>query len=157
MTNIAAFWQEACDAVGASTSDPPPEAWAFGDSPEQADELLALVLSGTKTATSSALWEYEADGEELPRIGELSIILDGRGEPRALIETVEVEVAPMEQVDEAFAADEGEDDRTLACWWVSHEDYFSRNLPRIGREFDPAMPLVLERFRVRYPDADDTR
>jgi uncharacterized protein YhfF len=29
-------------------------AFSFGDSPELADELAALVLAGTKTATSSA-------------------------------------------------------------------------------------------------------
>ena len=34
-------------------------AWAFGDSPALADELLALVLDGKKTATASAIWSYE--------------------------------------------------------------------------------------------------
>jgi histidinol-phosphate aminotransferase len=32
-----------------------PEAWAFGAEPAQADELLALVLAGIKSATASSL------------------------------------------------------------------------------------------------------
>lgn len=31
------------------------ERWAFGDTEQVADELLALVLNGTKTATCAAL------------------------------------------------------------------------------------------------------
>lgn len=29
----------------------------FGDNPELADKLAALIIAGTKTATCSALWE----------------------------------------------------------------------------------------------------
>ena len=47
----------------------PPAAWSFGATPEQADELLDLVLDGTKTATASALWDYDADDEPLPEAG----------------------------------------------------------------------------------------
>ena len=77
----------------------PPPAWAFGDSAEEADELLQLVLDGTKTATASALWDYEAEGEALPEVGSLSILLDGRGHPRALINTTDVEVVPFDEVE----------------------------------------------------------
>lgn len=41
------------------------ECFSFGDSPEMADELLALVLSGKKTATVSVFLE----GEQTPNIG----------------------------------------------------------------------------------------
>lgn len=37
------------------------ECFAFGDSPEMADELLALVLTGKKTATVSVVLEDESD------------------------------------------------------------------------------------------------
>ena len=55
--------------------------FSFGDTPEMADELLALVLAGKKTATCSALWEYEADGEPLSQVGERTVVLDGRAKP----------------------------------------------------------------------------
>ena len=43
------------------------EGW--GDSPQMADELGALIAAGTKTATCSALWEYEAKGNLCPKPG----------------------------------------------------------------------------------------
>ena len=49
------------------------EGW--GDSPAMADELGALVVQGTKTATCSALWEWEAEGNPIPQAGLISIAL----------------------------------------------------------------------------------
>lgn len=128
----------------------PPQAWSFGDEPELAERLLAAVLAGEKTATSSALWDYDDEGAPLPVAGELSILLDGENHPRALIRTTSVETTTFEEVDEDFAAAEGEDDRTLESWRTGHEAYFRRNLPE-GREFSPDMPVVCERFELLYP------
>ena len=133
---------------GSPARDEDYEAWAFGDGPAMADELGALVLSGRKTATCSALWEVEADEEPMPRLGEKSVILDGRGEPLCVIETTEVEIRRFDEVDERFAYEEGEGDRSLDYWRGAHRRFFSRTLPRIGREFSEEMPLVCERFRV---------
>jgi len=83
-----------------------PAAWSFGNSSEMADELGVLVQHGTKTATCSLLWEHDTDGQPLPQVGELSIILDGVGLPLCLIETVQVEIKPYGLVDESFAAAE---------------------------------------------------
>lgn len=41
---------------------------AFGDNPTLADELGALIRQGRKTATCSALWEWEA--EDMPLVCE---------------------------------------------------------------------------------------
>ncbi len=127
----------------------PPPAWSFGANAEHADGLLRLVLDGTKTATASALWDFEADGEALPEAGSLSIILDGAGHPHALIETTEVTVAPFDEVDEEHARLEGEGDRTLAHWREVHERFFTDHASH-DRGFAPDMPIVLERFRVVY-------
>ena len=40
------------------------EGW--GDSPQLADELGALIVQGVQTATCSALWEWEMEGHPLP-------------------------------------------------------------------------------------------
>ncbi|CAA9410973.1 MAG: hypothetical protein AVDCRST_MAG03-1864 [uncultured Rubrobacteraceae bacterium] len=126
------------------------EAWSFGDRPGMADELGALVVSGRKTATCMALWEVEADEELKPRVGERSVILDGGGDPLCIVETTEVEVRRFDEVDEQFAHEEGEGDRSLEHWRGAHRRYFSRTLANIGREFAEDMPLVCERFRVVY-------
>lgn len=128
-----------------------PEAWAFGDGAEMADELGALVAAGIKTATASLLWEYEFEGSPLPKPGDLSIILDGHVHPICLIETVAVEVKPFNQVDEKFAFDEGEGDRTLNFWRDAHWNFFSRTCQEIGHVLTQDMPVVCERFKLIYP------
>ncbi len=149
---IEAYWQAYLETL---PDDSPArnegyEAWAFGDGPEMADALGALVVSGRKTATCSALWELEADGEPVARPGEKSVILDGTDEPLCIIETTGVEIRRFDEVDGRFAHDEGEGDRSLEYWREAHRRFFARTLPEIGRGFAEDMPLVCERFRVVY-------
>ncbi|HTR12961.1 MAG TPA: ASCH domain-containing protein [Roseiarcus sp.] len=115
------------------------ESFSFGDSPELADELLALVLEGKKTATCWAA----SEGSKGVEVGKRWIVNDGRGRPRAIIETVELTRRRFEDVDESFAHDEGEGDRTLAWWRRAHTDYFTRR-----GEFSFDMELYCERFRL---------
>ena len=124
------------------------EGW--GDSSALADELGALIVQGTKAATCSALWEWEAEGNPIPQVGLITIALDGRGEPLCIVETVEVTVRKYNEVDADFAREEGEGDLSLDYWREAHRNYFSRVLPKIGLEFSEEMPLVCERFRVIY-------
>jgi len=124
------------------------EGW--GDSQEMADELGALIVQGIKTATCSALWEWEAEGNSIPQKGLITIALDGRGEPLCIVESVEVRIRKYNEVDADFARDEGEGDLSLNYWRAAHKNYFSRVLPKVGKEFSEEMPLVCERFRVIY-------
>jgi uncharacterized protein YhfF len=124
------------------------EGW--GDSPEMADELGALIAAGTKTATCSALWEWEAEGESPLATGTITIVVDGRGEPLCIVETVEVTVRNYNKVDAGFAREEGEGDLSLEYWREAHRRFFSRSLSKIGREFSEHMPLLCERFRLIY-------
>jgi len=147
--SLAAFWAEA------RTAHPElptrlPVAWAFGATPAHADGLLELVLAGTKTGTASSLWDYEASGDPIPEHGELSIILDGAGEPRAVIETVDVRTVPFDQVTAEHAHAEGEGDRTLAHWREVHERYWRMHSEN-PRGFEADMPVVCERFRLMHP------
>jgi len=149
--HLAAFWRAFAEATGGANEARFTEAFAFGDSEAMADELAALVLQGTKRATASALWAYEAEGEALPRAGDLSIVTDGSGTPRCVIETLSVEVVPFRDVSAAFAATEGEGDGSLAYWRQVHRAFFTRECVAAGREFTESMEVVCERFVVRYP------
>jgi len=122
----------------------------FGDSRELADELLALVLDGPKRATAGSVAAFEHTGEALPVVGDLWIAADGSGRPRAVLRTTEVRTGPLSSVDDAFAWDEGEGDRSRSMWLTDHEAFFRRQLPNLGVEFDPDMPTVFERFEVVY-------
>ena len=149
---IEAYWQSYLNTlpVDSPVRDEQYAAEGWGDSPRMADELGALIASGTKTATCSALWEYEAEGEPLPSVGLKTIVLDGNGDPLCIVETTEVKVRPYDEVDARFAYEEGEGDRSLAYWRDAHWRFFSRTLPNVGREPTTEMPLVCERFRVIY-------
>jgi uncharacterized protein YhfF len=114
------------------------EQFSFGDSPELADELAELVLAGKKRATC-----WSATEGPKTEVGKRWVVLDGAGDPIAVIETVELTQRHFDEVDEAFAFDEGEDDRTLASWRAAHRNYFGRQ-----GTFAPDMPLYCERFRV---------
>ena len=147
---VEEFWDEVKGQIGlpASQTETVPEAWPFSteDNPELADQLLTLVLDGTKTGTASALWCYE-DNEPIPHIGELSIILDGAGQPRAVIRTTRIDIVPFNEVTEEHAYSEGEGDRTLASWRHDHESFFSHTLPA-DKPFTPTMPIICEQFQL---------
>ncbi|MGJ8513180.1 ASCH domain-containing protein [Carnimonas bestiolae] len=117
--------------------------WSFGDSPQQADQLLALVLSGTKTATCSALQGYVNDQEPLPQQGSRAIIEDGQGVPACVIELISVTQRRFHDIDAAFARAEGEGDLSLMYWQREHQAFFER----LGL-FAKDMLLVCEHFRV---------
>ena len=65
------------------------------------------LLTGIKTATCDDLWSYEAEDLPLPYVGEWWIVIDGSGLPVAVTETPEVELRRYNEVDAAFAFDEG--------------------------------------------------
>jgi uncharacterized protein YhfF len=112
--------------------------FAFGDGPELADELLDLVIKGAKTATCST-----EDEPNTSTPGERWIVLDGRGEPRCAIETIEVTYRRFPEVDAVFAHEEGEGDRSLDYWRQAHRTYFGRQ-----GKFREDMMLMCERFRL---------
>ena len=151
--HVKLFWQRAIAAEAVDPLAPVPSVVEpFGDSQELADELIALVVDGPKRATAGALADFERDAVALPVPSGLSIATDGRGMPRAVLQTTDVRVGPLSSVDESFAWDEGEGDRTRQAWLDDHETYFRRYLPTIGLEFDHDMATVFERFDVVYTE-----
>jgi uncharacterized protein YhfF len=124
------------------------EGW--GDSPALADKLGALIVQRIKTASCSTLWEWQAEGNSIPEVGLITIVLDGRGEPLCIVETMAVSSCKYNEVNADFAREEGEGDLSLNYWREAHKNYFSRVLPKIGKEFSEDMPLVCEWFQMIY-------
>ncbi len=123
----------------------------FGDSAELAEELLGLVLQGPKRATATLAVEFAEDGEPLPRIGGHWVVCDGTGRPRAVLRTTELRLGPAASVDDAFARDEGEDDRTRASWLDNHLRYWRRVCADRGIAWTEDLDVVFERFAVVWP------
>jgi uncharacterized protein YhfF len=122
---------------------------AFGDSPAMADELGQLVLSGQKRASAGLRRDF--DDASLPRVGGHVVVLDGRDVPLCVFQTTEVRIGPLSSVDDTFAWDEGEGDRTLAWWLKAHTEFFVRQAVSEGFEFHPDLETVFERFKVVWP------
>ena len=76
----------------------PPPAWAYGESAGESDEFVARVLADEQGETTATAEEYAG---ELPETGVLSILCDGSGVPRALVEVTGVTVTG-EDVVESF-------------------------------------------------------
>jgi uncharacterized protein YhfF len=150
--HIEAFWQRFLE----SQRDPVEahgrfyESFRIGSEPEDADEGARLIRRGQKTATSSLLWEYEAQGKALPRVGSLSVIEDGRDVAICVVETTWLQVLPFDQVDAEFASDYGEADGTLDGWRRLCWDYYVDACALLGRTMSHDAPLVCERFRVVF-------
>jgi uncharacterized protein YhfF len=126
-------------------------AWSFGDSPELAEQLLKLVLTGKKTGTATLVIELEKEGDKMPKVGDYNIILDGKGKPAAIIQTTSVKIKPFNQVKEAYAYSEGEDDRTLESWKREHWKYWTRKGKKLGFTMKENLPVICENFKLVYP------
>ena len=115
------------------------EHFAFGDSPQIADELLGLVLAGIKTGTC---WPV-SEGLKGSAEGARYVVLDSAARPRAIIESVHLEQCRFDKVEADFASSEGEGDRSLATWREIHQACFTRQ-----GAYAPDMLLWCERFRL---------
>jgi uncharacterized protein YhfF len=139
---VAGYWRRFVAATGI---DGAYTAWGFGNTEQMATELGLLVRDGPKRATASLRSVYDGD-EPMPRVGDLGVILDGRGEPLCVIRTTGVEVRRFGDVDAQFAWTEGEGDRTLEYWREAHIRFFATE----GRPFDEDTEVVLERFELLW-------
>lgn len=147
--DVAAFWDQYKATLGLDHDCY--EVVAFGDSAEMADELAELVVSGPKRATAGLLRDFGPGGEPMPVAGGHVVAIDGSGTPRCIWRTTEVTVKPLIEVDDAFAWDEGEGDRTRDDWLDGHRRYFMRQAAREGFAFHDRIETVFERFTVVWP------
>ena len=148
---VEAFWQQFRSAKG--VPEQPYDVCRMGDSPQFGDKLLQLILTGPKRATACLLRDVEAGGEMMARVGGHVVVLDGQDRPRAIWRTRTVDVKPLDQIDDAFAWDEGEGVRTREDWLAMHVRYFTRRAKAEGYSFDDSLPAVFERFTVVWPPA----
>ena len=85
-------------------------------------------------------------------------MLDGGGEPRAIVRTTDVEKRHFNEIDDAFAFEAGEGDLTLRWWLTAHRQDYAERAQAEGFEAHERMELVLEHFELVWPqvagDAD---
>ena len=124
-----------------------PPIWTF----EDADDALASILAGRKTATSAVLDELEALGSEgVPERGDVAIVLDVAGHPRAVVRADAMRIVRLDEVDAEHAGAElgVEPSAAALTRWRASND--------AGVD-DPDVLVVLERFTLVHPTPDPSR
>ena len=124
---------------------------AFGDGPSMATELAELAVAGIKRATAGLVRQFGPDGEPPPVLGGYVVLLDGTNRPRAIWRTTEVRVGPLNSVDERFAWDEGEGERTREWWLAAHRRFFGRYAAAHGFRMHDEIETMFERFEIVWP------
>jgi uncharacterized protein YhfF len=143
------FWRGYRDAAGLHHDDY--DVVAFGDGPDMATELAELTIAGIKRATAGLVRQFGLGGEAPPVLGGYVVLLDGADRPRAIWRTTELRTGPLNSVDERFAWDEGEGDRTRDWWLAAHRRFFTRHAATQGFRMHDEIETVFERFEIVWP------
>ena len=109
--------------------------WKFGVNNEY---LTKLVLTGKKRATTSL---YKLDN--IPNIGDLSILTDSNNNYLCLIETKKIIITRFKNITWNLAKLEGES-KSLTEWRNTHKDYYSS----IDKKFNENYKVIFEIFKV---------
>jgi uncharacterized protein YhfF len=126
------------------------QSWYFCDNQEDANELVELVMSGTKRGTASLYILYERANERIPAAGDLSVLTDWDGIARCIIRDKNVTIVPFKDISEEHAMIEGEGDKSLDYWRRAHINFFTRELEGMGAEFNEDVLVVFEEFEVVF-------
>lgn len=123
------------------------------------DQLVAAILSGAKTSTSSLVLGYERENEPLPTAGQRAAVVDSENRRVAAIEVTKVRVVRLADVDLQHVLDEGEGDTSVTQWRAGHEQFWhsAESRAELG---DPQFTVnddtlvVAERFRLVHTAAE---
>ena len=141
-----AFWQTFANSAGAQNVDN--VVVTLGDSSSMAAHLAELVVRVTKRVTCSLVRDCLQSPENFPKVDGFVVVLDGNDQPRRIWRTTEVEVKPLIAVDDQFALDKGQGNRSRAWWLDAHRNHFGQQAVRYGFEMRDEIPCVFERFEV---------
>ncbi|WPO87570.1 ASCH domain-containing protein [Herbiconiux sp. KACC 21604] len=129
------------------------------------DRIVAAILAGEKTATSSLLQEYDDPDEPLPVVGGRGAVVDSAGERVGIVRVVDVRIVPLGDVPLDHALAEGEGYSSVSDWRAGHERFWTSEAMRaeLGGDFvvSDELPVVLETFvlegrapqRAGHPEA----
>lgn len=141
--DVVAFMVEASKALGRELPAPKDVFWFGGKNKELTDRLLEYAIDGKKTATTS--WPIPDPLYWAP--GDYSVILNGTGEPKAVMRTTSFVQCKFREVEEDFALAEAEGD--YEAYREGHKWFYSQG-PN-GHEFGDDSMVLCERFEVVYP------
>lgn len=143
--DVVAFMETASATLGIKLAAPK-DVFNFGggarDNPVLVDKLLHLAIAGKKTATTS----FPIPEPLHWGVGDLSVILDGRGIPGAVMRTLSMVECKFKDVAVDFALAEAEGD--YEAYRQGHIEFYRREN---GHELTDDSMVLCERFEVIYP------
>lgn len=123
-----------------------PKTIHFCDNEKDANECAKLVKKGIKKATSDSLLGIQYRNEELPKIGDFTVVTDWGGKAQCIIKTTKVELKPFFSINEEYAKTEGEGDKSLTHWKKVHWEYYTKELEEFNRLPRESMIVVCQEF-----------
>lgn len=124
--------------------------WQFLNGEKGCNRLASLVQAKIKTANSSIYETFALDEEKIPEVGDYAIILDSDEEPLFIIKDTAVYTKKFSEIDEDFAAKEGEGDQSLERWQKIHRERFEKQCEEYGLEFSEDLLLLCEEFELAF-------
>ena len=143
--SIEEYWQKFLDDNKLPKDTKYLEAFKFGYIDSLADELLDLVLKGKKIATTSPYFEFEDN----IKVGDYSIVLDSKNNPRCIIQTIKTQVLPFNEATFDLIKDEGEDE-VLDTWLYNHKIFLKVACAEKNVEYRDDMLIIFEHFHMIY-------
>ncbi|MFV0393810.1 MAG: ASCH domain-containing protein [Coprobacillaceae bacterium] len=151
MENIEAFWNRYLKYNNKTKNTKYIDVFHFDLTEYWANTLLELVLEGKKRATASTVDSWKAEGDPLPKIGNLSIITNWDGIPKCVIETTNLTILPFKDMTYDICKREGEDE-TLESWRKGHINYFTQDAKNLNYIFTEDSLVLFEDFEVVYQE-----
>ena len=129
----------------------PRDEFAF-PGPER-DRLVAAILDGRKTTTTSLMAEFIHDHEPLPSSGRRTVLVNSDDQPVAVLGYASVSVTQLGLVTWQHVLNEGEGYKSLTEWRVAHESFWTSENMRQALDdpnfiVDDQTLVVLEAFYV---------
>ncbi|WP_422486474.1 ASCH domain-containing protein [Gudongella sp. DL1XJH-153] len=151
--SVVDMWEDYLESIGEKPEETKLtyESWHFCDNEKDANELIELVLEGTKRATASLHMLYEIEDEKVPSEGGLNILTDWDGRAKCITRDKKVSILPFKDITEEHARIEGEGDKSLEYWRRAHIAFFGRDTDSLGVDFSEDLLVVFEEFEVVYP------
>lgn len=120
---------------------------------DTSERICAHVIEREKTGTFSLPGLHDVLPETKPDIAMLVVLSNYDGVPRALLQTVGLELVTFGEIDESHTAIDGPSVRDLDVWRGIHTKYWNGLLEPYGKKVEDEMQVVVERFVCLHPGA----
>ena len=146
--SMTSYWKEFQNKNSEYNNIQQPPSFFFCDNKKDADECAELVVRKIKQATSPSVWWFKKNNEPFPKIGDLAIVTNWNGVPKAIIRTTKVEIVKFKNITSEYAQVEGEGDQTLNYWKKTHWDYYTNEMKEFNEYPSEEMEIVCEYFET---------